>query len=184
MKLLEKYHNGVLGPVSDLYEARYSEYAMYTQFKDRFWFDRELQYHRELQHKNYCYEMIDVDVSSMLIVYKYESNNLNHLLYENKNIDIDYKKQVRDILADLQSEGIYKINIYPHTFFIQDGKIKISDLYGCTTKFTIVPQEMIGDIINDKERFKFVDGHLDCVATYNYTIENSTNYWPEDFLNG
>lgn len=180
MKQLQKYFNGVLGPVSDLYEARYNNFAMYVQFKDKFWFDRELQYLSILDGKSYCYEPIDILHKDQLIVYKYQDSNLNHLIYEDRLPDIDYKAQVREILNDLESQGIQKINVYPHTFFMYDGELKISDLYGCTTKFTMIPQEMLGGIINDDKRFTFVEGYLDCEATYKYTLDNSTNYWPEE----
>jgi len=179
MKTLEKYYNGVLGPVSALYEARYNDYCMFIQFKDKFWFDREIQYYNELKGKPYCYKMLEVDKSQLLISYGYQKN-LNHLIYENTPIEFDYKLEVKKILDDLEQQGIKKINIYPHTFFVEDGKLKISDLYGCTTKFTSIPQEMLGDIINDEQRFKFIDGYLDCEAAYDYTIKNSKNYWPEE----
>lgn len=180
MIALQKYHNGILGPVSDLYEARYSDYAMYVQFKEKFWFDREVQYFNELEGKPYCYELIDISHTDQLIVYKYQNSNLNHLLYEDRLTDVDYKSQVKTILTDLEQQGIKKINIYPHTFFMYNGQLKLSDLYGCTTQFTMIPQETLGDIINDQERFKFVNGYLDCAATYDYTLNNSKNYWPEE----
>jgi hypothetical protein len=179
MITLQKYYNGQLGPVSDLYEARYTDYAMYIQFKEKFWFDREVQYLNQLKGKPYCYELIDISNTDQMIVYKYQNSNLNHLLNEDRLDGIDYKTHVKDILTDLEQQGIRKINVYPHTFFMYDGQMKISDLYGCTTEFTSVPQETLGNIINDKERFKFVDGYLDCAATYKYTLDNSKNYWPE-----
>lgn len=178
MKLHQKYFNGILGPASDLYEARYNEYAIYVQFKDRYWYDRELQYYIALKDKPYCYEMIEVHRDEMLIAYKYQDSNLNHLLHNN-TIEIDYKSQVKSILKDLESEGIKKINVYPHTFFMYDGQLKIMDLFGCTTENTIIPQHMLGEIINDEQRFHFTNGHLNCDATYKYTIDHSKNYWPE-----
>jgi len=179
LKPLEKYKNGWPGPLSDLYEARHNDICIFMQFKDKYWFDREIEYYNKLKNKSYCYKMLEVDASKLLIVFAYGGNNLNHLIHNNIDIEIDYKKQVREILNDLEKDGIKKINVYPHTFFIQDGKLKISDLYGCTTQSTLMSQELLGTIINDKKRFPFVDGYLDCEATYNYTLEYSKNYWPE-----
>ena len=178
MKVLEKYYNGHLGPLSDLYEARYNEYCLFVQFKDEYWFNRELEYYSKLKNKSYCYELIDVVEKEKLIAYTYE-DNLNHILYENRPLEFDYKKEVKNILTDLEQQGIYKVNVYPHTFFVKDGQLKISDLYGCTTDLTILPQEGLQSIVNNKDRFKFVDGFLDCKSTYKYTLEHSEDYWPE-----
>jgi len=179
MKTLEKYYNGILGPVSALYEARYNDYCMFMQFKSKYWFDRELQYYNELKDKPYCYDLIDIDFTQLLITFKYEDKNLNHLINENRLDGLDYLTEVKLILKDLEKQGIKKINVYPHTFFVYDGKLKISDLYGCTTQQTLIPKDVLGNIINDEQRFTFIDGYLDCDATYKYTIENSEEYWPE-----
>jgi len=179
MKILEKYFDGVLGPLSDLYEATYNDSCLFVQFKDRFWFDQELAYYNLLKDKPYCYELLDVDHSKLLMSFKHEGENLSHVMHENKPIELDYKNSVKEILCDLENEGIRKINIYPWTFFIQDGKLKTCDLYGCTTNSTLISEHRLTDIINDTQRFSFVDGYLDCQATYNYTLEHSDHYWPE-----
>ena len=179
MNIHQKYYNGILGPTSDLYEARYDDTSMIIQFNDRFWYDRELQYYIALKDKPYCYDMILVDRDEMTIGFKYRDANLNHILYENRDLEIDYKKEVHDILRDLESEGIKKINVYPHTFFMFDGQLKIMDLFGCTTEHTIIEENLLGGIINDENRFKFTNGYLDCSETYKYTLEHSLTYWPE-----
>ena len=181
MKILEKYKNYDLvpGPVSDLYEARYDDSRIFVQFKDNFWFDRELEYYNILKDKTYCYELLDIDYSRLMVSFKYEDKNLSHLIYEKRIDESDYKQNVKDILCDLEKQGIMKINIYPWTFFIQNGKLKICDLYGCTTKSTLIPESYLKGVVNDTQRFPFMNGYLDCEATYNYTLEHSDNYWPE-----
>jgi hypothetical protein len=185
IKHFQKYSlNGYLCKSNAVYYAEHDDNTFFMNFLHPYFFSRELQGLSLVKNKDYCPEIISIDPKNLQITFKWYQSSLNHLLNNNSKLPIDWKEQIKFIVSDLENSGILKINCYPHTFYVKENKIHIMDLYACSFKKEIIKYEDFGYIINDFNRFKFVNGILDVESTYNYTIKNNCGFWPEDFLNG
>ena len=152
-----------------------------------FWFDREVKYLLKLKNKTYCPEVLDIDYKKRKIKFRWYNKNLNALIENNEINKIpNWQNKIKDIKQNLEQENIYKINMYPHTFYFDDkNEAHIMDLYGCTDKQTrYLNVEFLKPLIRTDRFNKFiVDNQLDTHELYNETIRTNYAEWPGDFLN-
>jgi hypothetical protein len=180
MKKFQKYSNdGKLCTANAVYDALYDSEYYYMNFYESYWFEKELEGLEKIKKKSYSPEIVSINPQKLQIIIKWYDSNLNHLFFKNEVLPKNWKEQINEILLDLKSNNIYKINTYPHTFFIKNNQIKIIDLYACTDP--ILEKHAI-KIINDKNRFRFENGLLDIKFTYDYTVKHQSQYWPEIFI--
>jgi hypothetical protein len=179
----KKYINGKLCQATPIYDGFYNDTTFTMKFKDTVWFNQEIKNIGLLSHKSYTPEITSINISNKEISFKWYNSNLNHIFNFQSSLPDDWQKQIKDILEDMESMGIYKLNVYPHTFYVNQSKICIMDLHACAAYNDVVEHSVMEPIINDKKRFKFVNGILDIKGTYEYTIKNNIGDWPEDFLN-
>jgi len=180
LKLFQKYSDdGYLCKPNAVYDAYVDNDFYYMNFYEDYFFKRELEGLNLIANKLYSPEVISVDENNLIIKIKWYDSNLNHLLYKKESIPDDWKEQINSILKDLISMNIYKVNIYPHTFYVKENKIKILDLYACSSR---IHYDKIKDIINDKNRFFFKNGFLHTKKTFEYTVKKQKEYWTESFI--
>ena len=178
----QKYKNGILGPANAVYDGYYNNNKFYMNFSNQFWFEREVRGLHLIKDKEYAPTLLLVDNIKNQIVFEW-GESLNHTL-EHNTFPLDYKDQVKSILSDLVDNCIYKINTYPWTFFILDGKVKVMDMYGGVMLKENISYHLLENIINDTDRFIFKNNMLDVKSTYQKTLEYEKQFWPEEFLNG
>ena len=179
----KKYVDGNLCTPSPLYDGFYDDNRFIMLYKDNYWFNLELAGIKMLSNKSYAPTVLNIDVKNKKIIIDWQNcNNINHLLNFNQTLPNDWKEQIKCIILDLESLGIYKINLYPHTFYLDHLTIRIIDLYGCLCKDNIIYQKDIDHIINDKTRFKFNNEILDIKETYTYTLKNNIGNWPKGVI--
>jgi len=184
MTPFKKYIDGNLCQATPIYDGLYDDDTFVMKFKDSFWFNQEIRGIGLISHKWYAPEITSVNSLEKEIKFKWYDTNLNHLFHFNKNLPNDWREQIKYILQDLKDAGLYKLNIYPHTFFVKNDKICIMDLHACLCHDDEIKQDAIGDVINDKNRFQFENGILNIKDTYEYTIKQNIGNWPGNFLNG
>jgi hypothetical protein len=183
MTPFKKYVNGHLYTASPLYDGYYDNDKFIMLFKDDYWFKLELTGIEILSNKSYAPKILNIDLTNKKIIIDWKNcNNINHLLNFNQSLPDDWKKQIKCIILDLESLGILKINLYPHTFYLDHSTIRIIDLHGCLSKDALIYQTDIDHIINDKNRFKFNHGILNIQETYTYTSKNNTGNWPKGVI--
>ena len=178
-----KYVNGNPCSPSPLYNGYYDGDVFIMIFKDEYWFNLEINGINLLANKSYAPNVLDIDTVNKQITIDWEnSKNINHLLNFNQPLPSNWKEQIKSIILDLESSSIYKINLYPHTFYLDQSTVRIIDLYACLHKNKIVYQKDIDHIINDKTRFKFNNEILDIKETYTYTLKNNIGNWPKGVI--
>lgn len=152
-----------------------------------FWFDQELMYITKLRDTKYIPELLDVDYAKREIKFKWYNKNLNVLIETNQIDNIpNWKEKIKQIKQDLEQQNIYKINMYPHTFYFDNNdEAHIMDLYGCTDKNTrYLDTKYLKPLIRNDRFDKFiVNDQLDTHELYNETIKTNYGEWPGDFLN-
>jgi len=152
-----------------------------------YWFNQEVKYLFKLKNKKYIPEIINIDFSKRTITFRWYDKSL-HWLLETRQIDSipNWQDKIKAIKDDLEKDNIYKINMYPHTFYFDDeDNAHIMDLYGCTdvdTKYLDV--QFLKPLIRNNRFDKFiVNDQLDTHELYNETIKTNYAEWPGDFLN-
>lgn len=178
----KKYIDGNACQATPIYDGFYDDEKFVMKFKNSFWFNQEVRGIGLTCHKPYAPEIISINPLDKEIIFKWYNSNLNHLFHFNAELPNDWQEQIKGILADLESSGLYKLNIYPHTFYVKDSKIHIMDLHACLCYNDEINQDAIGNVINDKNRFQFKNNILDIKDTYNYTIKENVGNWPGNFF--
>jgi len=152
-----------------------------------YWFNQEVKYLFKLKNKKYIPEIINIDFSKRTITFRWYDKSL-HWLLETRQIDTipNWQDKIKAIKDDLEKNNIYKINMYPHTFYFDDeDNAHIMDLYGCTdidTKYLDV--QFLKPLIRNDRFDKFITNNkLDTHELYKETIKTNYAEWPGDFLN-
>lgn len=183
MILFKKYVGDELCVATPVYKGYYNDKIFTMSFESKELFDAELRGLAKTLSKTYAPQVLDIDVVKKEIVLDWKNaQNLNHAFYKNTQ-PTNWKEQVKHIVKDLESSGLYKLNLYPHTFYTIHNKIYIMDLHACLSYDDVILKNDIKHIINDQNRFKFENEKLDILYTYNYTLENNVGDWPEEILN-
>jgi hypothetical protein len=183
LKPFFKFANGYACQATPLYDGSYDNTVFVMSYKDQYWFDLEVRGIKLLEGKSYSPEIIDVDPVQKKITFKWYDTNLNHMLHYNKPLPKDWIIQIKEILEDLENSNIFKLNIYPHTFYLKNDKVCVMDLYACLLIEDKITSEVLEGVINNKSRFPIKDNILDIKYAYDYTITNNIGEWPGDFLN-
>lgn len=163
------------------YDAYQSEEQYLMHFSSEFLFKKEIEHLNRLSEKWYAPEVEKIDIEHLKIYLPHHAwyNNLNHLIYEGRAPD-DWKVQVNKIIEDLESANIYKLNLFTHCFYLEEGKVHIMDLYGCAFPDEIITFDQIDPILTKRSRnlflqFKGLDGIVDMKEAYRYSKVN--NVW-------
>ena len=166
---------------------KYFENMQMTDELFNYWFNQEVKYLFKLKNKKYIPEIINIDYSKRTITFRWYDKSL-HWLLKTRQIDIipNWQDKIKAIKDDLEKDNIYKINMYPHTFYFDDeDNAYIMDLYGCTdvdTKYLDV--QFLKPLIRNDRFDKFIlNNQLDTHELYKETIRTNYAEWPGDFLN-
>ncbi len=152
-----------------------------------YWFNQETRYLLKLKNKKYIPEILDIDYKKRKITFRWYDKSLNVLIENNEINKIpNWQNKIKAIKDDLEKEKVYKINMYPHTFYFDnDNEAHIMDLYGCTDNATrFLDIQFLKPLIRTDRFDKFiVNDQLDTHELYNETIKTNYAEWPGDFLN-
>lgn len=166
---------------------QYHDNEFMTEELYNFWFNQECKYLLHLSNKKYIPEILLMDTKKRVIEFRWYDKNLN-VMIENNTINKvkDWQKKIKEIKDDLEKDNIFKINMYPHTFFFDDeGNAHIMDLYGCTDKHSrYLDTKFLKPLIRGTRFDKFIrNERLDTHKLYQETIKTNYAEWPGDFLN-
>ena len=106
----------------------------YTKDTVKFFFDRELKYIETFRHLPWTPNYLEIDYINQRVFFEWPGESCNALVCN--NIDIgrycnNWEDQLEKIVSDILSNDCYKLTLYPHCFFIQDGILKTFDFYAC-----------------------------------------------------
>lgn len=163
----------------------FDTHTFMMQFDKHYWFNLETQHLKSLATTDYIPENIEVYKNILSIGFNW-GVSLNHLFYQNL-APSTWKQDVSELLTDLESKNIYKLNFYPHTFFYCNGKLKMHDVYACFHKDEKIKYEDVKEILSadtDKRFAPNVDknGYLMIEQIYSLTKQANMKLWPEEFL--
>jgi hypothetical protein len=104
----------------------------YTQDVVEYFFDKEVEYATRFKDKPYSPIIVEIDYANNRIFYEWGSS-CNSLIYGNEGpMPEDWREQVSNMLLDAYNNGVYKLTMYPHCFYVDSNKqMRTIDWYGC-----------------------------------------------------
>jgi len=104
----------------------------YTQEVVEYFFNKEVEYASRFKDKPYSPDIVDIDYANKRIFYNW-GTSCNALLYGNKgDMPMHWREQVFNMLLDAYNNGVYKLTMYPHCFYVDYGdQLRTIDWYGC-----------------------------------------------------
>jgi hypothetical protein len=161
----------------------------YTEEMVTFLFNREVEFINRFKDKPWTPNYLDIDLKSKKIFFEWPGETFNRIVTDGSNITTycqDWEDQLENIILDLYNEGCYKLTLYPHCFFNDNGIMKTFDFYACTDitdRYIDVSlvQGMLG--IASPERFEkaIKDSKLDLKELFAQAL-NGYSMWPTDRL--
>jgi hypothetical protein len=156
-----------------------------------FFFERESTYIQKFQSYDWAPELIDIDLKNKKIFLEWNPTTLNQILFkDNKDINevcSDWKSQIFQILKDITDADCYKMALYPHCFYLKDGKIKTIDFYSCLLRpERYIDRKHINGLIGPDSGKRFDEAttsndHIDFSVFFKNTLElHLGTIWPDN----
>jgi hypothetical protein len=104
----------------------------YTQDVVEYFFNKEAEYATRFKDKPYSPDIIDIDYANKRIFYNWGAS-CNVLLYSGEgSMPMNWREQVFNMLLDAYNNGVYKLTMYPHCFYVDaSDQLRTIDWYGC-----------------------------------------------------
>lgn len=153
-------------------------------------FDREIEYLTRCSKFKWIPEILDINTRDRQIFLKWYNHTCNDLLYNKETIDNNLIKycieQFKKILKEQLSKDIFKISMYPHSYYLDnDGQMRSIDFYACCTESNhIIELNKIKPLLGDSvQRFLecTTDTVVDLKRLYINTLKHH-NLWPKGTL--
>ena len=106
----------------------------YTEELVSYLFNRELNYIEKFKGKSWAPTYIEIDKDQQKIFFEWSGESCNRILFSGRALEElcpNWQEQLEMIVLDLLRDGYYKLTLYPHCFFVQDGILKTFDFYAC-----------------------------------------------------
>lgn len=109
-----------------------SDRVGYTKDVVEYFFNKEIEYVTRFKDKPYGPIVVDIDYANKRIFYNW-GLSCNTLINGNTGpLPLDWKKQVLNMLLDAYNDGVYKLTMYPHCFYVDaNDQMRTIDWYGC-----------------------------------------------------
>jgi hypothetical protein len=191
-----KFIGGSWHPTNDVYVAIVSPdkdilcmdfgHPRVTSHND-FFFKRELEYLDRFKNKSWAPEVLKIDIELKQIFIKWYQDSCNSIIYSGNNLDEacpQWREQLGAIVRDVLSEGVYKMTLYPHCFYIDnDQNLRTIDFYACVDKDKpAISFDTIGHIMSKKSAHRWIEAQTGDVINFevffNRAIETHITDWP------
>lgn len=154
-----------------------------------FFFEREVKYIQQFQSYEWAPRLLELDLENKKIFLEWSPHTLNRILFkDNMNLDdvcSDWKDQIFQILKDITDADCYKMALYPHCFYLKEGKIKTFDFYSCLSRpERFIDRKHINGLIGPDSGKRFDDAttpddNIDFSVFFKNTLESHLgNVWP------
>jgi hypothetical protein len=130
---------------------------LYTEEVTEWFFNNELKYINLFKDKSYAPEIIDIDYNNKKIYLTWYHKSCNQIIYSDSRWPQDnWQQQIKNIILDQYSAGIYKLTMYPHCHYIDnDNNMRAIDWYGCVPVDTpYIKEKYMQGIIHETAQFR------------------------------
>jgi hypothetical protein len=165
------------------------ERPYYTKETVQNFFNREIYYLEKFKDFKWRPNYIKIDNINNKIFFEWPGESCNKIVTDGGNLEIycpNWEQQLINIIMDIYNHGFYKVTLYPHCFFVQNGILKTFDFYGCANiEDPYVPLSIAKGVLGvaSKERFIEVikDEKLNFKVLFKQALEGYS-CWPTEKL--
>jgi len=128
---------------------------LYTEEVVDWFFENEIKYIEQFKNKPYAPEVIDIKDKKIYI--KWYGKSCNQIIYGKESWnEVDWLRQISDIIYDQYNEGVFKLTMYPHCHYIDStGQMKAIDWYGCVpVDAPYIGEKYMQGIIHETAQFR------------------------------
>lgn len=133
---------------------------LYTkEVVDWFWAN-ELKWIQHFKDKPYAPEILEVDLVNKKIFLKWYDVSCNQVIYSGKKWSkANWYKQIKNIILDQYTEGVYKLTMYPHCHYIDNHEqMRAIDWYGCVPiENPYIQERYMQGIIHETAKFRLAE---------------------------
>ena len=160
----------------------------YTQDVVEYFFDKEIEYVNRFKDKSYSPIIVDIDYANKRIFYSW-GTSCNALIYGNKGtMPTDWQDQVSNMLLDAYNNGVYKLTMYPHCFYVDtENQLRTIDWYGCVeVEDPFIEAKYMDGIIHSTAQFrldetgKLVDGKYNLGTMFKQSLGTHVKWGKDD----
>ena len=160
----------------------------YTQDVVEYYFDKEIEYVNRFKDKSYSPIIVDIDYANKRIFYSW-GTSCNALIYGNKGtMPTDWQDQVSNMLLDAYNNGVYKLTMYPHCFYVDtENQLRTIDWYGCVeVEDPFIEAKYMDGIIHSTAQFrldetgKLVDGKYNLGTMFKQSLGTHVKWGKDD----
>jgi hypothetical protein len=161
----------------------------YTKELVEFFFKKEVEYLTLFQGKLWAPTIVDIDYKSQKIFFYWSGESCNQIIYTNRNLS-DYcpnwEEQLEKIITDIYNSGYYKLTLYPHCFYIDNGTLKTFDFYSCVDRSDpYIELDKIKGMIGQKSANRFKEATEGTMLNFEILFKQALLkhiQWPTDIL--
>lgn len=127
----------------------------YTQDVVEYFFNKEVEYVTRFKDKSFSPQIVDIDYTNKRIFYNW-GVTCNEILYGNAGtLPKNWKEQVFNTIVDLYNNGVYKLTMYPHCFYVDGDQLRTIDWYGCVeVSDPLIETKYMDGIIHSTAQFR------------------------------
>jgi hypothetical protein len=104
----------------------------YTQEIVNYFFDKEVEYATRFSKHKWAPVILEIDNVNKRVFYEWNGPTCNEIIYSGGELPSNWRNQLRNIMLDAYTSGVYKLTMYPHChFFDKEGVMHTIDMYGC-----------------------------------------------------
>jgi hypothetical protein len=171
------------------YQTKHGLREEFTEELIDFFFQRELTHLKIFENKSWAPTILDIDARNKKIFFKWPGETCNNIIYTQRNLQ-DYcdtwKTQLENIIIDIFDTGYYKLSLYPHCHFIDDGILKTFDFYGCVSRsHPYIEIDKIKGMIGPNSQERFDEAVTNNIVNLNILFKRALQkyiVWPDNVL--
>lgn len=152
-------------------------------------FQREVKYLKKFSKYDWCANLVDIDTNVREVFIEWNNECCEKIIESGRNLnDVapNWKEQLKQIVADIKENQVYKITMYPCYHFVKNSSLKAFGFYTtCDYSEQPININLYRPILNE-ERANFIDsvwpdGKVDFAILNKHSLTEYVK-WPEDPL--
>lgn len=154
-----------------------------------FFFDREITHLEIFKNKSWAPTLLDIDINKKQIFFKWPGETCNNIIYSGRSLKdycINWQDQLESIITDIFNEGYFKLSLYPHCHFIENGVLKTFDFYGCVDRsYPFIEMDKIKGMVGPNSQQRFDEALSNNVVNLDILFRRALEkyiVWPDDIL--
>lgn len=169
------------------YQTKHGPRDHFTEELIDFFFQREIKYLEVFSKFSWAPKILDIKDKKIFI--EWSGETCNNIVYSDRSLTdycSDWQNQLHTIITDIVDAGYYKLSLYPHCHFIDNGILRPFDFYGCVEKNNpYISLDKIKGMIGPNSQGRFDEAVTNGVVNLEILFKRALEHyivWPDNSL--